>query len=551
MKSISLGIAQRISEYEYLIKKVLNKKETFYMIPTNLETLLYYKKNNIKYINLSEILDNKIHKESIREFQKITSQINKDFTNEETLKKRYIAIIRKYFNSIFFISKTLNQIKKKFIIKKIYLSGWDSYDFNNINRNFLVSRIVFELYKSKFKIILLNKLKNNFFHYSLSLVLPKKINYDFIYINNLGYNFKKIVIKNFFMKRFKILTPDDKNLNPFKKFIYKILNVKFLKLKKKTINKKNSNLPNIKFKDKNIARLLNFRKQHVAQELENLIYQKQQYIKLFKIKKPKKFFLNNSRAVNNFLISYARKEKILCFLISHGTLSYQKNYYAKLYNDAIAEEVVDKKAINCAQTRLAFNYLKNCTSKKYILKTGNLIFSNGISKGKKHFLYAVTSRDFVNTHFYGIETFYEFLDNLKFLNDYSEKNNLKIIVKLHPGVIYLNKELSNNFKNLHFSTEKIQKLLKNSKAVISFSSTIIEDALNFHVPVILLDRWKRYNHFNGINFSKSRRIKSYVNNIKDFDNIINNFDTFKKNFLYKKIIFGKNPFNNLENLLKM
>ena len=34
-----------------------------------------------------------------------------------------------------------------------------------------------------------------------------------------------------------------------------------------------------------------------------------------------------------------------------------KNYYAKLYNDAIAE-VVDKKAINCAQTRLALIILK-------------------------------------------------------------------------------------------------------------------------------------------------------------------------------------------------
>ena len=88
-------------------------------------------------------------------------------------------------------------------------------------------------------------------------------------------------------------------------------------------------MPNIKFKDKNIARLLNFRNQHVAQELENLIYQKQQYIKLFKIKKPKKFFLNNSRGINNFFNKLCeerkkKKKKVLCFLISHGTLSYQK-----------------------------------------------------------------------------------------------------------------------------------------------------------------------------------------------------------------------------------
>ena len=72
--------------------------------------------------------------------------------------------------------------------------------------------------------------------------------------------------------------------------------------------------------------------------------------------------------MNQYLINFARKEGILCFLISHGTLTYQKNYYGKLYNDAIAEEVVDKKAINCAQTELAYNYLQHYTDKKYILK---------------------------------------------------------------------------------------------------------------------------------------------------------------------------------------
>ena len=32
------------------------------------------------------------------------------------------------------------------------------------------------------------------------------------------------------------------------------------------------------------------------------------------------------------------------------------------------------------------------------------------------FLYAVTQRDFVNMQFYGIETFYEFFENLKLFN---------------------------------------------------------------------------------------------------------------------------------------
>ena len=44
MQKISLGILQRVSEYNYLVKKISIKKENFIMIPLNLETLLYYKK---------------------------------------------------------------------------------------------------------------------------------------------------------------------------------------------------------------------------------------------------------------------------------------------------------------------------------------------------------------------------------------------------------------------------------------------------------------------------------------------------------------------------
>tara|TARA_A100001015_G_scaffold316774_1_gene431948 strand:- start:3859 stop:5520 length:1662 start_codon:yes stop_codon:yes gene_type:complete len=553
MKRISLGIAQRVSEYNYLIKKMSIKKENFVMIPLNLETLLYYKKNNIKYINLLEILNNKIHKDSIKIFQKIIPQIEKSFIYDDILKKRYIGILRKYFNSIFFVLKIIDKIKKKNIIDKIYLSGWDSYSFKDIKKNFFVSRIVNELFQSKIDIVLVDKLKNEFSQNNLSIILPKKIKYNYIYLNNLGYNFKKIVIKNFFLNRLKILTPEDNNLSLLKKFLYRLLFVKFLKFKETKLTKSNINMPIMKFKisNKNIVKLLNFRSTHIIQELASLINEKNQYLNLFKIKKPNKFFLNNSRGINSYLIDYAKKEKILCFLISHGTLSHQKNYYSKMYNNTIAEEVSEKRAINCAQSGLALSYLKHHTNKKNLLKTGNLIFSNGDLKNKNYYLYAVTNRDFVNTHFYGIETFYEFFDNLKFLNNYSKKNKLKIIVKLHPGVIYLNSELSSNFKNLYFSNTRIEKLLKNSKAVISFSSTVIEDALNLRLPIILLDRWKRYNHFSKANFLKSKRVKNYVNNTKDLDKIIKNFDLFKKNFSFEKTLFGENPFYNFEKLLKM
>ena len=51
------------------------------------------------------------------------------------------------------------------------------------------------------------------------------------------------------------------------------------------------------------------------------------------------------------------------------------------------------------------------------LFTGNLIFSTkGRLNKKKYFLFAPTVKNFYNIQYLGVETFYEFWDNLKILN---------------------------------------------------------------------------------------------------------------------------------------
>ena len=108
-------------------------------------------------------------------------------------------------------------------------------------------------------------------------------------------------------------------------------------------------------------------------------------------------------------------------------------------------------------------------------------FNNGINsslkknnKQKSYVLYAVTNRDFINTQVFGIETYYEFFSNLKVLDKISRKRNIKIIVKLHPGVSYLSNQLKKQFNFLIFDNNHLEKLLKNAKFTISFSSTAIE-----------------------------------------------------------------------------
>ena len=550
MKNIYLGFAQRVEEFEFLKSNLSIDSKKLVMVPLNLETLLHYKINNINHENLLKLLDNEIHNEALDEFEKIKLIIEANLKNEDYLVERYIGIIRKYFNSIFLIIKILEKLEDTYEIKKIFLSGWDTYDFSDIKKNFFISRIITSLYSKKYKIEMVENLETKFIENNFSILIPKKINFNYIYLNNLGYNFKYILIKNFFGKRRKIFTLDDSNISNIKKFFFRLLLVRFLKKEnRKTIKNSNLELPKIKYKfdGLDLSELFEFKNSHIESELSQLKNLKKDFLQIFKIKKPEKFFLNNARGINSFISKYAKENNISCFLISHGTLSLQKNRYGKIYNDIIAEEVTSEYAKNCSQSQLSNLYFEENFEKDNVVKTGNLIFSQGKPNTKNYFLYAVTSRDFANTHYYGIETFYEFYDNLEFLDKFVKESKIKILVKLHPGVMYLRSEFSKIFNNLIFCDENIKKLLKKSIALISYSSSTIEDALGLNVPIILLDRWNRYNHLSEIELNKKNKIGYYVKNHKEFREIIND-ETFLKN-KQKISNYRKSPLQNFQNLL--
>ena len=70
-------------------------------------------------------------------------------------------------------------------------------------------------------------------------------------------------------------------------------------------------------------------------------------------------------------------------------------------------------------------------------------------------------KDFRNMHFVGVESFFEYYENLKVFNNLAKKFNFKFLIKLHPSVSDSIIDLRNLFKNLFFSSGKIDTLLKN------------------------------------------------------------------------------------------
>ena len=101
---------------------------------------------------------------------------------------------------------------------------------------------------------------------------------------------------------------------------------------------------------------------------------------------------------------------------------------------------------------------------------------------------------------------------------------------------------------MEFTNKKISYALKNVFATISFSSTVIEDSLHSNIPVILLDRWKRYKHCEAEeNVKKINSAIYYVNNEND---LIDCIATIKKsdNILFENYIFAGSVKNNINNL---
>ena len=141
--------------------------------------------------------------------------------------------------------------------------------------------------------------------------------------------------------------------------------------------------------------------------------------------------------------------------------------------------------------------------------------------------------------------FYEFYENLKYLNKISKSTDLKIVVKLHPSVSDNLVDLSKLFKNIYFSNLALDKLLKNSLVTLSYSSTVIEDSINSKVPVILFDRWNRYKHFNVNKYKGKKFPIFYINNKNKLLNCIKNINNIPK-FEFEKKIFNKNFKKNIK-----
>lgn len=541
----NIVIAQTESELKFIYNN-LPKKKNYLCVPINLQTQLYCIKKNISYYDPINLINNKFHKEALITFEKLIKNIKfeKSYNLSERIEIKILA--RYYFNSAIFLIEIISQLKKKIKINKIFVSGWFRYDDTYSKYNYYVSFLLKSLYKKKVHKILNQKIKykKKIFNNNYKLVLEKKLkNKKIIIITNLGYNLFRII--NYFFKSKKnyyFLTPINHKISWIKKVIFKFLNLYFFEFKPYKSNKRITIKPlklSFKFrKNFNISKLLNFR---IDQEHYNLIKNKLKFISFqnyFSNKDVSSVISNATRGLNGIILDYANLNKIPFFCIPHGTLSSNFDRFHRIYNDAIADSVTYPKSIFFSQSKISKNFYEKRKKKfKNIKLCGNILYSEEKFKKNsknKSILYAVTMRGFENIQFLGVEMYYEYLQNLSFLNNLAFTNNLKIFVKNHQSIENLNQALQKKYINLNFTNEKIDKVIASTNLVISFSSSVIEDALYSYKPVILFDQWNRYMHCNSE--KNPERLNEAIYYVNKKNNLLKCINTIFKS---KKINFNK------------
>ena len=184
-------VAQNIKELKYLIK---NTKDKFRVLPLNLKTQLFCISKNIKFINLSRILDNDIHKDIIIETEKILNKININIFFYNSINKELKAWLRFRIYSFLFLYYVISKIQKQDKNEQIVVSGWDSLENLYSENNYFVSSLVKSILKNKVKVLKKRqKLKVQSFMIMSQYLIQKKMRIIILLLITLD-----IILKEFF-----------------------------------------------------------------------------------------------------------------------------------------------------------------------------------------------------------------------------------------------------------------------------------------------------------------------------------------------------------------
>jgi hypothetical protein len=204
-------------------------------------------------------------------------------------------------------------------------------------------------------------------------------------------------------------------------------------------------------------------------------------------------------------------------VIPQKTLLVPADDSAKIEEKYIGQaQVSDTFAYAAAQSPLVTEYLKWTEYKGEILETGNLVFARTKAEEKAErqasFFEGVDSKQIIvwapsmktrrSRRFFVIETIDELTNAMEEVFEViSRLEDVHLIFRIHPGDAITRDEIYSLLpvpKNVSVSdSESFEEVLAICDLLLSYSSTAVQEALINHVPVLLYDKWQRYNHLKG------------------------------------------------------
>lgn len=172
-----------------------------------------------------------------------------------------------------------------------------------------------------------------------------------------------------------------------------------------------------------------------------------------------------------------------------------------------------------AQSPLVAGYLKWSGFKGNIIETGNLIFARldilkrkesreaffeeiGAPPETKVIVWAPSMKTRRSRRFFVLESIDELTAAMAEVFDVvSRMENVHLIFRIHPGDAITKEEIYKLLpvpSNVSVSNSgDFEDVLATADLLLSFSSTAVQEALINYVPVLLYDKWNRYNHLGA------------------------------------------------------
>ena len=254
-------------------------------------------------------------------------------------------------------------------------------------------------------------------------------------------------------------------------------------------------------------------------------------------------------------------KNIPSMMIPHGSFTPVYNEYSKMEWEENALGIINTKYKYVAvQTPLAEKFLSdiNCESKPVI--TGPLLFGRKIDKttgvlelGRRYaseedyiILHAGTPKHRACCRLLNYETIDEYVDGMiSLINAVSKLKNVHLIIRYRniDGLDHNKlKEILPKSDSYSIATDGIfSDYLLISDLLVSFSSTTMEEALQNNIPVLLFNKYNRYQHIRGTELSLRGKgfTPSALYNVNYEDDLLFAIKWIISNHLSKKIDLGK------------